>query len=289
MRERNNIRLICLYISFLITIPFFLCRCVGIVDKTGQILDGSASADKTVNIYRAYSSYNSPSDIDIEVVENKKKEKSIIITAKEFPMIKLRGTFPHDDGIFYFTSLEYIAGNTHGWNEFSQELYGTGKIILRESGTLEIIETMEKFNITRGRIHSYDTRITGNEALTSLRNRYDRIAALTDWMLTAKGIKGQTIKNFEKYWEPVLFPEAVSNNKRPDAWQRAGDIFRKAEDINWNISYTERTFPQELITVRNSGTMLRDWEEALSLVYLEYEWESFLNLFSKKLNIYKVK
>ncbi|MDR0465632.1 MAG: hypothetical protein LBG94_11045 [Treponema sp.] len=274
-------------LTFLAAMLIILCGCVGLTDKTGRLLDGSSAADKTVNIYRVYSS--SKSDIEVEIVVNKNNERSVIITAKDFPMIKLRGTYPHDDGVFYFTSLDYLAGSAHGWNEFSQELYGTGKMILTGTGTLEVTEALEKLQITKGRIHRYDTRITGNEALTSIRNRYDRIAALTEWMLTAGKIKGQKKDKKKKYWKPVLFPEAVPQKNRPSSWQQGGDVFRMAEDINWNTSYTKRIFPEELISVRDSGTLLRDWEEALSLIYLEYEWENFLNLFSQKLILNKIK
>jgi len=283
MRELKNSGVIFIYISVFIAVLF--CGCVGMAEKAGQALDGSALI--ILNIYRAHSNYGS--DIDVEIVENKNNEKSIIITAKEFPMVKLRGTYPHEDGIFYFTSLEYLSASAHGWNEFSMELYGSGSVSLSAAGSLEIIEAPEQLQITKGRIHNYDTRITGNDALVSLRNRFDRVASLTEWMLSVSDIKGQKIDDFEKSWKPVLFPEMVSQKNRPVSWRQAADVFRTAEDVNWNISYTKRMFPEELIPVRDSGTMLRDWEEALSLIYLEYEWENFLKLFSQKLNLNKIK
>jgi len=96
--------------------------------------------------------------------------------------------------------------------------------------------------------------------------------------------KGQKIDDFEKYWKPVLFPEMVSKRKRPAGWLQEGDVFLRSEDIRWNTGYTERVFSEELRPVRNSGTLLRDWEEALSWIYLEYEWESIKERLSR-LNI----
>ena len=288
MREsRNKSILKSTRIYLILTALILLCGCVGMVEKTGKTLDGSS--EKTISLYRARSSNSVPSEIDVEIVESKDNKQSVIITVKEFPMVKLRGALPQNNGIFYFTSLEYLAGNARGWNEFSQDLYGTGRLILREPASLEIIEAPEQIRITKGRIHRFDTRITGAEALTALSSRYERITTLVEWMQSAGGKKGRTIKDFENTWKPVLFPETVFNNSRPASWHQSADIFITAGDVNWNTSYTKRTFPQELAPVRDSGTLLRDWEEALSLIYLEYEWDYFLSLFSRKLNLNKIK
>jgi len=85
--------------------------------------------------------------------------------------------------------------------------------------------------------------------------------------------KDMDIEKFEKYWKPVLFPELVSRKYRPAGWQQENDQWNRAESINWNKTYTERLFPEELWEIRNSGTMLRDWEEALDWIYNEYEWD----------------
>jgi len=266
-----------------------LSGCAGIVEITGQFLDGSVLAEKTLSRYRAYKEYGAVCDIDIEIVENKNKESSIIISVSDFPMIKLRGTLPGNDGVFYFSSLEYLSGSTHGWNEYTSQLYGSGRLVLREIAVLETIEQPFQVQVTQGRVHRYDTRVTGNEALTAMRNRYERVTTLAQWMLSSGRMKGQPLKEFEKYWKPILFPEIAAGKQRPEGWRQGGDIFKTAEDINWNTSYTERVFPPELVPVRDSGTMLRDWEEALSLVYLEYEWERLINIISDKIILYKVK
>jgi len=136
---------------------------------------------------------------------------------------------------------------------------------LGETCVLELDKDIEHIQITSGRIRRYDTRITGDDALKSLRN--------------------QTIKDiddFENFWKPVLFPELVSKKKRPDGWLMEGDIFEKNEDIFWNTGYTWRVFLEDLHPVRNSGTLLRDWEETLSWLYLSYEWENTKDILSQK-------
>ena len=115
-------------------------------------------------------------------------------------MIKFRGTYPGEDGLFFINSIEYLAGNTFGWNEFTLDTIGTGNFSLNDG--ILIIEDIEFVQISKGRIHRYDTRIIGDEALSALRNRYERIYALTDWMIAAKSesemTQRQSIKDFEK-------------------------------------------------------------------------------------------
>jgi len=276
-------------IFILVILTLLISNCVSLMEKTGRVLDGSASKYKTVSVYSTtVKSKKQKPDIEISVVEDKNKEKSIFITIKKFPMIKIRGSFPDENGSFFITELEFLAGSTHGWNEYALELIGTGSLKkeLQNSyagNTVNFnIHEIETVQITMGRIQRYDTRLTGNDALSALRNRRERILALTKWMASLNLAKGQTAEQFEKYWQPILLPETVSNKKRPNDWMQSGDNFKSAESIQWNTSYTERKFSEELWPIRNSGTLLRDWEEAFYWIYLEYEWENIVELLSKE-------
>jgi len=276
-------------IFILVILTFLIFNCVSLVEKTGQALDGSAFKFKTISVYSSSGkSYKQIPEIKISIVENKSKEKSIIITIEEFPMLKLWGSFPDENGVFSLTELEFLAGSTHGWNEYSLELMGTGNLKLGDTAVFKI-EEIESVQVTKGRIQRYDTRLTGNEALSALRNRRERIISLTEWMASLNLVKGQNIEQFEKYWQPILLPETISKKKRPDGWIQDGDIFKNAESIRWNTGYTERKFPEELRPIRNSGTLLRDWEEALDWIYMAYEWENIVELLSKEYTLTKYK
>jgi hypothetical protein len=205
-------------------------------------------------------------------------------------MMKLRGTSPNENGEFFLTSLEYLGGNVHGWNEYTMDMSGEGELLLAETAVLFIDREIEPVQISAGRIHRYDTRIVGGDALASLRNRRERIVSTVEWMASMEDAPGgQSIGNFEKYWKPLLFPEMVSKKTRPDGWSQEGDLFLSAEDISWNVSYTERVCPEELRQIRNSGTLLRDWEEALSWIYLEYEWENIKEMLSRRITLQQKK
>ncbi|WP_461255040.1 hypothetical protein [Treponema sp. R80B11-R83G3] len=274
-------------IFILIISTFFLFNCVSIMEKTGQVLDGSAFKFKTLSVYKTSGKEENQQEIKISVVEKKDKEKSIIITLENFPMIKLLGSFPDEDGVFILTTLEFLSGSVHGWNEYVMELTGTGNLKFEDTAILKI-EEIEPVKITKGRVQRYDTRLTGNEALSALRNRRERILALTDW-LSPSHEKGKKIDDFERFWQPILLPETVSKEKRPNGWIQGEDQFQKADSIKWNTGYTERTFPEELWPIRNSGTLLRDWEEAIGWIYLEYEWKNIVELLSKEIILNKIK
>jgi len=279
VKSMRNIKITILFVAALV-----LCAgCVSVVEKAGRMLDGSAFAEKKVASYRAEKKAGDEDDIELAVVQNKAGEQSLIIALGDFPMMKMRGTSPNDNGEFFLTSLEYLGGNTHGWNEFTLDLSGEGELFLGESAVLSINEEIEPVQISAGRIHRYDTRITGSEALTSLRNRRERIAAVTEWMGSVNGAPSkQTINGFEKHWKPLMFPEMVSKKEKPGGWLQDGDRFATADDISWNTGYTERVFPEELRPVRNSGTLLRDWEEAASWIYLAYEWNAIIQIMTRE-------
>jgi hypothetical protein len=137
--------------------------------------------------------------------------------------------------------------------------------------------------ISSGRIRRYDTLITGGDALTNLRNRRERITAVVEWMASLNNLQEQSLDEFDRYRKPLLFPEMTAKKQRPKDWRQEDDVLVRAEGILWNTSYTERVFPEELWNVRNSGTMLRDWEEALEWIYFEYEWEKIKELLSHQI------
>jgi hypothetical protein len=242
--------------------------CFTVMEKAGQILDRSAFAGKKIAVYRAQ---QDGENMEIALVQGDGLFYSV--TFAKFPEMKLNTGTPDGNNII-LESMDFLASNRHGWNEFRLGFTGAGTFVLNGDTAILSIPWMEAVQISSGRIHRYDTRITGTEAVTALNNRRERIVSLCRWMKGDEPPENISLKDFEKLWKPVLFPELVSKNKRPAQWSAETDEWERAEDINWNIGYTARTFPEELRMVRNSGTMLRDWEEALAWIYFEYEWEN---------------
>jgi hypothetical protein len=269
--------------------PLLCGSCASIVETAGRILDGSAFAEKTTAIYTTASNQDNTA-VEIHVVQNKAKENSVLLLLKKYPAIKLRGSMPDENGEFYLTSLDYLGGSRHGWNEYRLDLFGTGNLALGEtSAAVSIHPEIEPVQISSGRIRRYDTLITGGEALTNLRNRRERITAAVEWMASLDGPRKQNLNEFDEYWKLLLFPEMAEKKQRPKNWLQEDDVRIRAEGILWNTGYTKRVFPEELWNVRNSGTMLRDWEEALAWIYLEYEWENIKELLYSQINLRRIK
>jgi hypothetical protein len=266
--------------------------CVSLIETAGRALDGSAFGEKTSARYLAE---KTGVTMDIREVQNKAGERSLVIGMGEFPALHIRASFPPDQGaseagLVQISALCYLGGSASGWNEFTLDLFGQGTFTADAGGaSLSIPEKPEAVEISSGKIKRYDTLITGSEALTGLRNRRERILALTAWMRErGGGPAGFGRSAFERYWKPVLLPERVSKKKRP-AEYRDGDPVVRAEDINWNRAYTERVFPEALRPVRDSGTLLRDWEEAFEWIYFEYQWDAITALFQDGIGMQKKK
>ncbi|MDR0497064.1 MAG: hypothetical protein LBH42_05575, partial [Treponema sp.] len=147
------------------SITLLLCGgCTSLVEKSGHILDGSAFAEKTISVYRAA---NAISAMEMLEVQNKADERSVIISLDKYPALKLRGSIPDEKNEFSLSSLDYLGGNSHGWNEYRLDLSGTGNLTLSETtATVLFHPEIETVQISSGRIRRYDTLITGTEALT---------------------------------------------------------------------------------------------------------------------------
>jgi hypothetical protein len=261
-----------------------------VVEKAGGALDGSAFAEKTLSRYQARKAGGVPADLEVRELVNREGNVSLVILLKEFPAVKFRGSDPLENGEFYFTGLEYLGGNVTGWNEFTLELSGTGSFVKSEGAAVLALSGLpEAVQISRGKIRRNETRITGTEALTSLRNRYERILALAGWMRDREGVPAfANQKTFEAYWRPILLPETVSAKKRPAEWKN-GTRWVWAEDVRWNAAYTEALFPEAFWPLRNSGALLRDWEEAFEWIYFEYSRETIGGWFSREISLKRVK
>jgi hypothetical protein len=244
------------------------------VQKSGDFLDGGNG--KTLETYR---SVERDKKIRTEVrrVLIDGKEEILEIENAAFPGFRLRTTLPLE-GTVEFTSLEFLASHTFGWNEFTLELFGKASFSTEGNAALLMIEEApERVQLQKGRICLKESRLVSDAALTSLRNRRERILALTEWMRSLEGIPDFAGREaFEEYWKPRLFPELVSKKKRPAEWSAEDNDFAGADSVRWNRDYTRRVFPEGLWEYRNSAALLRDWEEGAAWIYLEYDWDSII-------------
>jgi hypothetical protein len=261
---------ICFLLPVLLVLS--LGGCLSLVEKAGRVLDGAAFEEKTLARYRTESGGPFPA-AEIREVRHRETGPALVITLKDFPALELR-LVPAADGGFHYRSLRYLGGSISGWNEFTQDLSGgavftAGGDRARFGGAGPAAAL-----ITAGKIRRGDRRITGDEALTVLGNRHERITALAEWMKARGGDRiFRNRKEFVNYWKPVLLPEKVSWKRRPPGWRKEDARWVRAEGVRWNAAYTEALFPESLRPLRDSGALLRDWEEAFEWIYHEFAWD----------------
>lgn len=257
-----------------------LSGCTGLVEKTGQFLEAGFS-EKTLGRYRG------TEGMEIRHLRVKKdgdQREKLLVSWPAYPGVQIQTSAPDAQGRVFLEELHFIGGSYTGWNAFTLELTGEARLILQRTGALWRGQgPVERVQIVRGKIRRKERRLSGEEALTALRNRYDRIAALTEWMHTQEGLPDFTgQEHFASYWKPYLMPELVPAGKRPAAWTTEGASWVRGEEVAWNRLYTEQGFPESLWVLRNSGALLRDWEEALSWIYLDYHWDRMVQGISRE-------
>ncbi|MDR2808550.1 MAG: hypothetical protein LBB43_06030 [Spirochaetaceae bacterium] len=254
------------------------------VEAGGQALNGTAFVERTLALYR------NEAGIQVQAVQDKAGKQSLIITTDEFPTVTVRATQAAPDGRFYLSSLSFLCSSNSGWNEWTMKLSGTGVFQGRYVMALHINNPIEPKDITEGKILYNTKRLIGEDALKSLKSRRDRILVLIKWMHEQPEKPTFTNRQeFESYWRPIVLPELAAAKQRPQSWNTENAVFEQAEDIKWNTTYTASVFHEELWTLRNSGSLLRDWEEAGDWIYFQYRWDDLVQVLTKDYNVAKLK
>jgi hypothetical protein len=247
--------------------------CATLVQKSGDLLNGGG--EKTFERYESAEKDKGTRTVARRLLSGGNGEFLEIENAA-LPGFRLRSAPPREDGTIEFTTLEFLSSHRWGWNEFTLELLGTGSFIREGGGVfLKIKEAPERVQLREGRIRLRESRLAPEEALPLLRNRRERILALTEWMGSLEGIPAFSgSEAFEDYWKPRLFPELESKKKRPPEWSGEDGDFVRAGSVRWSRDYTRKVFPEGLWEYRDSAALLRDWEEGAAWIYLEYAWDS---------------
>ena len=285
MNSRSLLRVTPWLIILVGSLIFLLAGCAGLVQKGGELLDGSATEEKTIALYRSFSGKETT---EIRTLRHKDGTECIEISGSTWPGLALRGSMPAGDGTFELVEARILSTHVHGWNEFTLDLLGSAHFSVSGNivGRLRIAGEVERVQISSGRIRLKSNRLTGTTALGSLRNRRERILALTEWMqMYQTGLQDRKVfadqKEFKDYWQGRLFPELVPKKKRPPEYNAKNAEWSRAGDVKWNLDYTKYLFPEELWELRNSGALLRDWEEAVSWIYIEYNWDNINGLLDR--------
>lgn len=114
-------------------------------------------------------------------------------------------------------------------------------------------------------IRYYDDYLSGDKALEQFTWRWNRIEAYAKFLRS----------RFDASWfsdqkrvRRFLFPELYGYDQPHSPHHAAVTV----DSISWNTDYTKEAFPENLRTLRDSGTMLRDFEESEALWDLAFRW-----------------
>jgi len=270
----------------IIIITAFLAGCAGIMQKGGELIEGSLFDKMQLALYRSSGKGRSAK---VEIRESRLDDGKWIteVNSSRWPGFTILGGMPAGNGSFELYEVRILSSHLNGWNDFSLDVLGMAffENPKKSGGIFRMAGDVERVQISSGSIRLKSSRLTGNTALTALRNRRERILALTEWMAekTEDGVVSAVFrsqKEFDRYWKGRLFPELVSKSRRPGEYTAKNAEWRRADSVKWNMTYTENLFPENLWEYRNSGAMLRDWEEALPWIFMEYSWDYILSSFN---------
>ena len=193
--------------------------------------------------------------------------------------------FPEADGswVFHIDGVRWFESRINGWTEASFAAYGSLRLIpVGRSWKAEIVERPVIDGVAEAEILYRRKGHYGDRAVDIVRRRWLRSLSVADHLRSLPDADGGTFgepgrsrrssasETFAENVGPRLFPEIYGppkGRRKADAGQGSW-----AEGVRWDTSYTEAAFPPELHEVRNSGTLLRDFEESPGLIYLAYLW-----------------
>lgn len=241
-----------------------------------------------------------PRGLSVELVPGKDGGSTFRVRGDELGGATLTGEAKPDGDSWRLevTGMDWFSNWSEGWSEarFAAE----GELRLRPEGTTWLLDVDSMPRIespTAASIRLYGDYYEGDKALALFTHRWDRIQAADSflrqrfpdaWFDYAEQRKihnwwdlfTRRVVNFQESVRGFLFPELYGYPKesqvtgrvplsRPDKGR-----YTRTESIDWDTAYTKENFPEELRALRDSGTMLRDFEEGSGLWRLDFCWDA---------------
>lgn len=211
---------------------------------------------------------------------------------------------------FIINSIKYLSNWPNGWTQGESEASGIIIFNKEDKGWgVNIKEDFEIWEATKGEIRYYDEYYRKESGLKKVNNRMKRINAVIEFLKKQEFVElpeffghvkfnsayGKSLKNTIR---PFLFPETmgIDKLKRKNLFpvdynipiMQKGDLIFKS-GIFWRKSYTDSFFPDYLRELRNSGTLWRDYEEAIHLFYMLYNMDYYFKNVLQDASFIKVK
>lgn len=192
-------------------------------------------------------------------VIKKDKDKTIAVLTSPFIFwSKVIGSLEQDQNNnynFYIEKIEYITNWPNGWTEGTNE--ASGKIILQKQNDIWRAKVEEPFrmqDVIKGEIRYFDDFYIETKGLEKVKNRMDRIKEINLFLKQ---------NNLPEFFGNVWFKTSY------------GEPFKK---VIKKILFDKKTvYPENLMKLKESGTIKRDVEEATGLFFMDYNIDYFFN------------
>ncbi len=244
---------------------------------------------------------NSPVTV-IGIKSDEDKGITADIMSPLIPAVTIHGEavfVDYETVVIKIASISVLSNWPNGWT--SCEWEASGIVNLEKSDDIwkcSIKEPVERWDIKKGEIRYYDTYFRNQEGLQKTKNRVERIDAVCRYLHEEElfpDLLGSTKKDtnmgrgMNKILIPYLFPETLDTGKRFSKRRNDGGFaytglfseFLYGAEMLWSEGYTKAVFPDNLHTLRNSGTIWRDYEESpelfLSIFNMNYYFSNILN------------
>lgn len=182
------------------------------------------------------------------------------------------------------SEIRYFGNWPRGWTDMVLEARGHLRLYEADGRwNCEVLEIPAIGAVGSAEIRFGDEYLTGDRAAEAADNRMQRIAAAVAvwregnpaWFVRAarkfRLSKPGWDRGFAEAAGPFFFPEIYGY---PEGERVRGPL-QGADGIRWDTGYSAERFGEGLRSVRDSGTLYRDWEEARDLWYFLAQWPFF--------------
>jgi hypothetical protein len=192
----------------------------------------------------------------------------------------LRGQARREGGLWKLKidRMDWFNNWNEGWTEASFEAEGELSLVPGGDSWAIVVDRAPAIGKPgSASIRLYGDYFVGDKALGLFSRRWDRIKTEAELLKQRFPDEWRDTDKFRRGVRAFLFPELYGYAKAgapppgPDHGVSVG------ESIHWDTDYSASAFPETLREIRNSGTMLRDFEESLGLWRLWFRWDGFWN------------
>jgi len=189
-------------------------------------------------------------------------------------------------------SLYFFTNWSNGWTE--SELEASGQLIFKKNENDKykciVIEEIELLDVKTASIKFFDDYYFGDKAKRNVKNKLDRINSINNFLKEKENIpyfkslktRDKNQKSYISSTYELFFPELTLNspyiNKNSEYKIKSlKEDTVLEETILWNKRYTRDIFPENLQPIRDSGSLLRDYEESVELFFMDYNIHYYIN------------